>query len=721
MTNRRTNANPQAHSIARGAGPALSLPIQRVIDLQRSAGNCAVSGLLQVSRDGSAVPPPAKPPRPVNKLGVIDQDGRFAQGGLPGLNLRAAPSTNEPPAPLGRFAHGKDHVYVKSALEGGWLEVVGTDGPLKGAAGYVYGHDPKHNHVNTDLPPDPEAPDPRAELHTVKAGEQAHVFVRNHPAYGKATQEVGQDERFFTNVMRVVNQKATRGGIYEQEVVRNTGWMGAPQTVTETWLRAGSTIWVPSLDYALSLKGVVSAGSWQRDALEKVKDFGKALAGGAAFLAGLAVGAVESIKDLFVGVVELLYDTLKSGGANLVEMAKSIYGLITDPKKRTALLEAVAGKLDSLWNAEGFFRRWYNRGWVIGYATMEVIAGFLLPGVGVALKGSKLAGAGAKLLKVVGSSRIADTVSTVAKAGKAKLAVAGAKVAHVADSARVLGIAGRAAATALANRLGASVTDVMTWIKKRLPSAPKPTRHFVSGAQKAKALAAAFGYPVRKLTGFMRFAKQHKVRLWLRKANRSAPARLAEGAIPKPMDIKAKSINEFDRYLNSALKETDLGLVGYFDPVLPKRPPGMSGSDWGRLKARRRERAREFRKLAGDMKRLATPKAKGDVAYKVENGVIKQVDTETGTTAALAGDVDLFQITKADGSPLSPKEYDKLMDLMVEQGLIEHGAHAWWKLRQDFDPAEYKKIVKQHDKEPLVEIGTTMDITETVGSAVPGL
>jgi hypothetical protein len=432
-------------------------------DLRHTGVNPAGAGAIQASPDAGTVAPPTEG-KTVDRIGVVDAKKTG------GLTLRENWTDKSPPiGGIRALVHGKTHVYVQKDMGHGWFYVAVLDEPLKGATGYVAGA-----YINTDMPPDPSQPDAKAELHTVQAGEQGHVFVRNHPAYRGETQKKGQDERFFTNVLLHVNELKKKKGVYKKTVLRMKPGMLVPMQVEEVWLQAGEDIWVPSLEFALSLKGKVSAGSWARDWWEKVKGFAEKVAGVGAFIAGLVVGVLESIKDMIVGALEFLWDTLKSLGANLVQIAETIYDVVTNADKRKqmkdALLEALDQKLRSMWDAKGFLRRWYNRGWLIGYATMEIVSLVLPAGAAAAaMKGSKFAGQAARLLNALGDSKIMSAVGSTSKKVIDKLAAAGHKTTAAVKGASAAGKSG------LASTLGA-LGALAAWALKKLKRRKGPRR-----------------------------------------------------------------------------------------------------------------------------------------------------------------------------------------------------------------------------------------------------
>jgi hypothetical protein len=378
----------------RGIGTVIS----SMAALQAHAGNAAVARLVAQREPAGATAPPqgAAPPttttgatpiattaavpptegKDVEQLGVVDND--TAGGG--GLNLRAAPEGNV----LTRLAHN-DHVMVKREMAKDWLYVIATDGAAKGTAGYV-----SRLYVNRELPPDPAEPDPGATLHRVQGGERAHEFVRRQ--YGAKNIDTGQDQRFFTNVLQYVNEKAGRGRFFVTKTkMRQPGGAGVSVPYEDIELVAGGKIWVPSLDFALSLKGTVSAGSGLRDFAEKVKGIGKKLLAIPAFIGGLVVGGLESIKDLFVGLFDLIWGAIKTLGGNLVDAAKAIYGIVTKPAMRQKLLDSIESGLRERLYTGSFLSKAYQWGRIVGYATMEIVSFVLLAGLASAFKAGKFA------------------------------------------------------------------------------------------------------------------------------------------------------------------------------------------------------------------------------------------------------------------------------------------------------------------------------------------
>ena len=174
----------------------------------------------------------------------------------------------------------------------------------------------------------------------------------------------------------------------------------------------------------------------------------------------------------------------------------------------------------------------------------------------------------------------------------------------------------------------------------------------------------------------------------------TAPEWRGKGAVPKPEVIKAKTINEYDRLLGAP--EGAIGLVGYFDPKLPRRPSGMDDHDWAALNNRFQQRQKEFTGLASDMAKLEKA---GTV--RVEGKVVMLVNPHVGAGeqqySPVTGDHDLFDIHWADGRKMTDEAADAIANLMRGMNVdIEHPAHMRWKPTNAKDQKMYDDIAKQH-------------------------
>jgi hypothetical protein len=358
-------------------------------------------------------PPPALPPRdparaeqkPPDELNNPWKAGiEVSRPGLiqtsDGANLHPDPSLATTTERLGLNAR----VWVERSVAGFYFVVSDT-----GSSGFV-----QQARVTLDLP------DAAAKLYTIQSGETALDIVKKF--YKADAQGWGQDERFFVNVLVFVNQDKQRKGIYKPDP--EGGW-DATQTI------ADRTIWIPSLAYATALKGKVSSGSLSYETWSTVKDIavavGDFLAGSVSFIAGILHGALESVWDTLVGLVDLaglVWKFLKSLiTGNLLSDLRALW----DDVSRINVSDLVAAGLDYLekkWNDPSIWRRWHFRGWLVGYAIAEIVMLFFSEGILTAVKVSAKAGKLAAILdKFPSVVRFAKRAEAAAKEFKEAKAV----------------------------------------------------------------------------------------------------------------------------------------------------------------------------------------------------------------------------------------------------------------------------------------------------------
>ncbi len=215
----------------------------RLVALQRTAGNHAVSELLRRNHSFVArAPAPAAAPatatpradkqsglipgggQDVNKLGVVSQDLE------PELNLRSSPDTSTNDNVLTKLPFNT-HVQVIKRFPGRWLFVSTQDGEM----GYVF-----DEFINMNLP------EPNARLHRVAAGLSGTAIAIAEDYFGQYSDDWGQDLRFYVNVLAFVNNISVPDS--------TSGWK-------QVRFVAGNFIWIPSHEFAMSLKGEVNSGS----------------------------------------------------------------------------------------------------------------------------------------------------------------------------------------------------------------------------------------------------------------------------------------------------------------------------------------------------------------------------------------------------------------------------------------------------------------------------
>ena len=173
----------------------------------------------------------------------------------------------------------------------------------------------------------------------------------------------------------------------------------------------------------------------------------------------------------------------------------------------------------------------------------------------------------------------------------------------------------------------------------------------------------------------------------------TAPEWRGKGAVPKPEVIKAKTINEYDRLLGAP--EGAIGLVGYFDPKLPRRPSGMDDHDGPRSN----NRFRSGRKSSRAWRRTWPSWRGGHGAGGGQGGDARQSTCGRGEQqySPVTGDHDLFDIHWADGRKMTDEAADAIANLMRGMNVdIEHPAHMRWKPTNAKDQKMYDDIAKQH-------------------------
>ncbi len=259
---------------------------------------------------------------------------------------------------------------------------------------------------------------------------------------------------------------------------------------------------------------------------------------------------------------------------------------------------------------------------------------------------------------------------------------------------------------------------------------------------------------------FQEVARRHGVVVVLRPGNNAARVWQGLGFPGKGTEIKTKSLQPVDRMIGGPTSsgvphgpDGPEGLIGFFDPSLPTRPPGMTDAEWdlvanggrrpegvddvtwseqtgrGQTEAQdlivRHTEAELGPDLAGQMAKRYTQRRveyednragieqlEADGLLRVENGIL--VDTGLYDTDGLAitGDLDVFQIVGPDGLPVSRQKYLEVVeDLGVDADMyVKHGAHERWPEDHPFAPGSkeqgiFDAIMRGHTREELLLIG----------------
>ncbi|MFJ2478224.1 hypothetical protein ACIOWI_35615 [Streptomyces sp. NPDC087659] len=205
-----------------------------------------------------------------------------------------------------------------------------------------------------------------------------------------------------------------------------------------------------------------------------------------------------------------------------------------------------------------------------------------------------------------------------------------------------------------------------------------------------------YGLPRKSSDGLRILSDMHNLVIEVRPPNPHAADWLEKGAIPKPAQIKAKSINEIDIHLGA--REEHLGLIGYFAPKLPERTADMTDGLWHEIEARYHQRQTEHTRLAPVMEELARQ-------YPVLDGIVHGYDGD-GVLQPMTADVDLFDLyTPNQERPLTPTRYASTMDaITTAQKDVQHGPHMYWKPTTEPDKEIFEDIANRHltGQEPVV-------------------
>ena len=160
----------------------------------------------------------------------------------------------------------------------------------------------------------------------------------------------------------------------------------------------------------------------------------------------------------------------------------------------------------------------------------------------------------------------------------------------------------------------------------------------------------------------------------VRATNTGALADRAAGHPGKPALLKPKTINSTDILLGANPEAEGHAFVGFFEPKLPPRTPGMSDATWAEINARFTERTIEF----ADCK-VKVGHIEHDGLIRIDQGIVVDTGLCGNTGKAITGDYDLWRITNRDGTALSPEKMERVLSKLRKGGFhAEHGCHTDW-------------------------------------------
>jgi hypothetical protein len=225
---------------------------------------------------------------------------------------------------------------------------------------------------------------------------------------------------------------------------------------------------------------------------------------------------------------------------------------------------------------------------------------------------------------------------------------------------------------------------------------PSKTSRAENSPLSRKRAQADYGVLIKNSRRFQRFADANNVIIEVRPTNPDSVRHLMRGAWYKPVDIKAKTINDADTFLS--IEPEKKGLVGFFINSVPqpkRRNLGKEDIEAGRK--RYRMRVEERREYGQKMQKLAR-KHPGPGRFEVIGHVVHGYDRDKARHP-IAGDHDLYDIRRPDGTEIPQAEYDLLIQDMRDGKFgVMHGAVVRWDPDDPHEKEMRDKLVRQHQR-----------------------
>ena len=225
---------------------------------------------------------------------------------------------------------------------------------------------------------------------------------------------------------------------------------------------------------------------------------------------------------------------------------------------------------------------------------------------------------------------------------------------------------------------------------------PSKTSRAENSPLSRKKAQADYGVLIKNSRRFQGFADANNVIIEVRPTNPDSVRHLMRGAWYKPVDIKAKTINNADTFLS--VEPEKKGLVGFFINSVPqpkRRNLGKADVEAGRR--RYRMRVEERREYGQKMQKLAR-KYPGPGRFEVIGYVVHGYD-KNKVRHPIAGDHDLYDIRRPDGTEIPQDEYDLLIQDMQDGKFgVMHGAVVRWNPDDPHEKEMRDKLVRQHQR-----------------------
>ncbi len=201
-------------------------------------------------------------------------------------------------------------------------------------------------------------------------------------------------------------------------------------------------------------------------------------------------------------------------------------------------------------------------------------------------------------------------------------------------------------------------------------------RELPSGALVDRNLANGTGYSGHQIDDMANFAQKEKVVVGARSTNVDSMRHIRDGnAVPKPLEIKSKTISEADTYLGA--KTEDKGLVGYFRPKEPD-PNKVPADMWKKVNERYNDRLKDYAENRDSVTKLVTEGKVVEREGKL-HAVLRKADGST-ELKPYAGDIDgvYFKEPGPNGKIIPPGErYEELK--AAWRGDTTKGGPDYWK------------------------------------------
>ncbi|MFB7502323.1 toxin glutamine deamidase domain-containing protein, partial [Streptomyces broussonetiae] len=204
------------------------------------------------------------------------------------------------------------------------------------------------------------------------------------------------------------------------------------------------------------------------------------------------------------------------------------------------------------------------------------------------------------------------------------------------------------------------------------------------------------GISAKNSDSFRKLSRDLNVFIVAREVNEYATQRRAEGALPKPLEVKAKTLNKYDLILADGLfSEEDLGLVVLYSPTkLPDDLSAYSKEDQEKIRARYTMRQAEFIKYSAEMNKDP---------FSIVDGIVHLGEEK------ITSDIDLYDLyTPTRGTQLSPQSLNFAMkEIRREVTDVQHDPAMYWKDRTPADDVIFNGITRHIESghEPVVTYG----------------